>query len=69
MITRRDAIEIYARASRAWYRQNAAHQAEIRAHECRRQNDLDGVEVWLLVKAEVERLDRQHPTTFTVYHA
>ena len=57
MISLDDSIRIYARASRAWFARNAAAQAAKRAEHCRACKDLQGVDVWLRVKAEVERLD------------
>ncbi len=59
MITRQQSIEIYARASRAWFRQNAAAQAQRKVNDCRSRNDHDGVDAWQQVKAEIERLDRE----------
>jgi hypothetical protein len=57
-ITLEEAILMYARACRAWWRHNAASQAAMKAKECARSDDQEGVGVWLRVKAEVERLDK-----------
>jgi hypothetical protein len=58
MLSIEDAIAIYSRACRAWWRHNAAAQAGKKAEACRTVGDKEGVEVWQRVKTEVEKLDR-----------
>lgn len=58
MLVESDAIQIHARASRAWFGVNAAHQAERRANHCREQGDDEGAVVWERVKSAVEEMDK-----------
>jgi hypothetical protein len=52
-----DATRMYARACRSWWGGNAVAQARLKAEEHRRQGDVEGVDVWAGVAAEVARLD------------
>jgi hypothetical protein len=57
MLTLDESIEIYARASRAWFGHNARAQAEKKARSCGETGDGEGVVVWRRVANEINRLD------------
>jgi hypothetical protein len=67
VITLEQSIEIYARAMRAWFMHNAAVRAAMRAEQCRSFGDHEGVDVWLRVKEEVERLNVANELVKRIY--
>jgi hypothetical protein len=57
MLTLDESIEVYARASRAWFGHNARAQAELKARSCGETGDGEGAVVWHRVASEIHRLD------------